>query len=564
MATVMDKQTEIDMIQPRRAVAALSQYTPPLEGRRGKIRLDFNENTVGDVMLTAYPEYDAFIAKLAKHYNLPPDEVLITNGSDEALFVISFTLIEPNEDVAICSRPAFPLIPHYLKLVQGKLTEIPMTDDMQFDLSEIEKALEKNPKLAIFASPDNPTGASISTEVVQRWCQLYPKTMFVIDEAYYEYAPNSAESLLGQFDNLMITRTFSKAWGLAGLRLGVVLGPKRWIEYMKRVRSPYSVNTMALEKATELLPNYAQVLADAKDTMKRKERVIAKVQEMGYRVIPGNGNFFLMAVGVGSNAFCKFSSERGVLVRDRSSMFKLWGFVRVSIGTDAELDKFIACVEEFRQQFVLMFDMDGTLIDTSKSFDETIFKLASEYSDKPVSAEELKTLRGEGGFNDDWDATVELLKRRGVEETYKEIAQKALPIYLELAKQHETWLSDPQILDALKKRYRLAVVTGRCRAEYDSIWGEQFKPYFEAIFCQDDIANAKGKPAPDLLVGALKALKASDGVYVGNSVDDMQAAKATGIARIAVTTTHGRDVLVPAGAEYVCDSLEELGGLLLP
>jgi histidinol-phosphate aminotransferase len=559
----------VSKITPRQAVAAIRPYQPPLEGRRDFIRLDFNENTTGfpwaysedtpGELLTAYPEYDRFLEAIAQAWNVPTDRLLLTNASDEALFVIAFTFIEPGQDTAITAAPTFALIPHYLKLVQSKLIEVPITDDLEYDTPAIEAQLRQGVKLAMFASPDNPVGCLLPLDKVRDWCARFPETLFVMDEAYAEFSGVSALPLVDEFANLLVTRTFSKAWGLAGLRLGAIIGRPELIDYLKRVRSPYSVNAYALHMAIRMLPRYDEIKAEAQVVMQRKARIVETVRNRGYRVVAGHANFFMMAVGFEAKAFCEFFRERGILLRDRSSMHKLEGMVRISTGSEAEMQQFLDVLDAWRQSRALIFDMDGTLVDTSASFDATVAAMVEKYSGQPLQNGELKALRGEGGFNDDWDATVELLRRRGVQKTYDEISIEATALYLSLAPQTETWLVPPETLGELKRRHRLAVATGRFRSEYDPIWKDRFNPLFEQVVCQDDCPAAQKKPQPDLLLAALQKMGATGGVYVGNSVDDMQAAKAAGLRRIAVTTTHDAELLRAAGAEVIIDSLEKLG-----
>lgn len=338
------------MILPRKAVQAMQPYLPPLEGRRDRVRLDFNETTTGfpwayddavpaDVY-TAYPEYGAFLARLAEVWGIPRERILLTNASDEGLFVIAFTFVEPDRDVAVTAAPTFALIPHSLRLVQSRLVEVPITDHFEFDVNAIDRVLTEGARLAMFASPDNPVGCALSVETVARWCRSHPDTLFAIDEAYAEYSGVSVLGLIDRFDNLLVTRTFSKAWGMAGLRLGVVIGQESLIEAMSRVRSPYSVNSYALTVATRLLANPQAVAVEARATMARKARVVAAVRARGLRVVEGRANFFMIDLGERAKDFCAFFRERGVLVRDRSSMFKLAGMVRVSIGSEREMALF--------------------------------------------------------------------------------------------------------------------------------------------------------------------------------------------------------------------------------
>lgn len=558
------------MIPPRKTVQEMKAYVPPLEGRRPFVRLDFNENTVGfpeaydgiePTLLTAYPEYDEFQDKLSRLWGIPRERILLTNGSDEGLFVIAFTFIEPNQDTAVTTTPTFALIPHYLKLVQGRLVEVPYTSRFEYDLDTIETVLKGGVKLAVFASPDNPVGAVLPVDAVRDWCGRYPDTLFVIDEAYAEYSGVTVLPLLDQFDNLLVTRTFSKAWGLAGLRLGVVIGNEKLVEAMQRVRSPYSVNALALQTASRLLDQADAVRAEARSTMARKARIVAAVQERGYRVVEGRGNFFMIGVGWEAPEFCRFFRERGILLRDRSGHPFLRGLVRVSVGTEAEMARFLEVLDEYRRTHVLLFDMDGTLVDTTRSFDATVKTIVEKYSGQPLTDEELNALRAEGGWNDDWDATVELLRRRGVNKTYQEVGREAMSLYLQLAPHTENWLLEPELLARLQRRYRLGVVTGRCRMEFDGVWKDRFEQYFELVVCQDDAPQAGKKPEPDLLHAAAEVLGAQSGIYVGNSVDDMQAARAAGMRRIAVTTTLSAESLSAAGAEIIIEDMNAIGDL---
>src|SRR5262249_14594228 len=145
------------------------------------------------------------------------------------------------------------MIAHYLKLAQAKLVEITATKDLEFDIPAIEAALSEGAKLAIFASPDNPTGAVLPVETMVAWCRHFPDTLFVMDEAYVEFTDETALPFVQELENLVVTRTFSKAWGLAGLRLGVAIAHPQRIREMLCVRSPYSVNALSVKAATEVL-----------------------------------------------------------------------------------------------------------------------------------------------------------------------------------------------------------------------------------------------------------------------------------------------------------------------
>ncbi|MBY0402439.1 MAG: aminotransferase class I/II-fold pyridoxal phosphate-dependent enzyme [Cyanobacteria bacterium] len=579
------------MIRPRKLVETLESYVAPPEGRHAMIRMDFNENTQGFESLyppsprkewfLAYPEYTTFLQKLAGLWQVPENCILLTNGSDEGLSLIASTFIEPlgielknggkdlQDSTAIVSTPTFAMIPHYLKLAGAHLKEIPVvTNSLEFDISAIEVTLAQGAKLAIFASPDNPTGAVLKESQVIDWCKKFPETLFTIDEAYVEFTGGSVLPRILDTPNLMVTRTFSKAWGLAGVRLGAVLAHPQLIEYLYRVRSPYSVNALAIDAASRLLENPQMIMQAAQETMTRKAALIQGVKDRGYQVIPGHGNFFLLKAGIDAQPISDYCYAHGILIRNRSPQrfplnHPLWGMIRVTVGSDEENQRFLACLDGFRNTSGLLFDMDDTLVDTSKSFDVTVKTLVEKYSNQPLAPETLRDLRAEGGFNDDWDATCELLRRRGIEKALPEIEKEGKSLYFQIAPTAETFVMKETLLQQLSKRYRLFVVTGRKRDEYLPLWAEKMDPLFEKVYCRDDRPELKAKPEPDPLLCAMGENGILHGFYVGNSVDDVKACLAAQLTPIGVTSTHSPSTLAQAGAACIFESINDIGKVFL-
>lgn len=348
-------------IQPKKIVQKLGLYQGPQDERKNYIRLDFNENTVGFPQVffdeenqdfTAYPEYTELNVGLAKLYGVSEASFVTTNGSDEALFAIAHTYIEPGVDKALVSKPTFVTICHSLVLAGAELVEINCTSDLEFDCDAIENALAAESfKIAFFASPDNPTGAALPIKCVESWCKKFPETLFVIDEAYSEYAGESALSLIAKYPNLLVTRTFSKAWGLASLRLGVIIGAPELIAPIYKVRLPYTVNGAAAAAVVKLLPFAEDVLSEAKATMARKSELLNALRKRGLQFTPGCANFFLLQVGEQAPRFCAYLRDAGVLVRNRSvgsaGANPLWGMVRISVGTSSENQKLLDAIDSY-------------------------------------------------------------------------------------------------------------------------------------------------------------------------------------------------------------------------
>lgn len=579
-------------VLPKRIVQKLSPYVGPSAGRLACIRLDFGENTCGfpeaypdglpPQKVSAYPEYEELLEGLAALFGVEPGNILLTNGSDEAISLVANTFIEPGQDKAVVSRPCFQMVPHALLLAGAELIEVPVLADLSFDLAGIESALSMRPKLAMFASPENPTGATIDSEVILSWCRRFPDTLFAVDEAYVEFLrleataqPNALlkASVLDEYANLLVLRTFSKAWAMAGLRLGFVVSGAANIEWLQRVRLPFSVNAAAAATALNLLEDKSKVLAGAEASRERKERLERELLALGYNLVTGYSNSFLLSLGINAQSVTDFLRERGLLIRNRSASVAppggnenaspakadpLWGKVRISTGTEPENNRLLELLGEFNSGYGLLFDLDGTLVDTSTSFDATVEEIVFRYSGARLETGELNRLRAEGGYNDDWVAAQELLRRRGVVVDFETLSAEAFELYLSMAQANESAFFDDNLLPKAGLRHPLFIVTGRTRREYEPVWASRLDPYFKRVYCLDDLPEARPKPAPDFLLQARSDYQIRDGIYVGNSVDDMRSARQAGLYAIGVCTNLSAATLRESGADITVQNVNEI------
>ncbi|OGR13596.1 MAG: hypothetical protein A2341_22765 [Deltaproteobacteria bacterium RIFOXYB12_FULL_58_9] len=294
-------------------------------------------------------------------------------------------------------------------------------------------------------------------------------------------------------------------------------------------------------------------VANASICHPRRDGFAKAIVERGFRVAEGTANFLLLFVGPDATRLCDFVGKRGVLVRDRSSVPALRGMIRVTVGTEQENRAFVDCLDAFRQKQALIFDLDGTLVDTTRSFDATVLELVYELTGSPVEPGDLSALRGEGGYNDDWEASQELARRRGVEVQLERVAERGKKLYLTRARNVETQLQSSETLRRLAKRYRLFVLTGRSRDEYQPVWADRLDPLFERVYCHDDLPGLRKKPAPDMLEEILRRHQCLGGFYVGDMVDDVVAAKGAGLMTIAITGTVAREKLEILEPDIIVD-----------
>ncbi len=181
--------------------------------------------------------------------------------------------------------------------------------------------------------------------------------------------------LIEKYNNLLILKTFSKAWAMAGLRLGCVFGQSQLIEYLKIVTPVFSVNNAAIWSALQLLDRKDDVKAYVAEVNARKQRLVDELESRQFEVVNGAGNAVLLSLGILAGKFCDFCREEKVLVRNRSKQVypaaefdPMWGRIRVSIGTDEEQERFLVALDKFQKSYGIIFDLDGTLVDTSARF----------------------------------------------------------------------------------------------------------------------------------------------------------------------------------------------------
>ena len=332
----------------RKAILERRTYEAPAEGREGKLRLDFNENTAGcspavlralgkmsAKQIAMYPEYLRGTARLAHHFGVRPSELLLTNGGDDALRVFFDTFVEPESSVLIC-EPTFPMYRYYAEIAGAKVEALRYGPDMGFPLSGILDALRKKPRVLFIANPNNPTGTLLQIAEIEKVLRAATNTAVVIDEAYAEFSGVTLVPFIAKYANLFIARTFSKAAGLAALRLGAVIAGAESLSYLRRAMPPYPVNLAALVAAQAAVGNDGAIRGYVREIRRTRAWFEKELQHLGVKTFPSAGNFLLANFGPdGPRLFQRLEGE-GILLRERTKELGP-GFVRITIGTLAEM-----------------------------------------------------------------------------------------------------------------------------------------------------------------------------------------------------------------------------------
>ena len=336
----------------REAILKRRTYEAPAEGRRGKIRLDFNENTTGCSAaalkairrLTAkevatYPEYEKSTRELARYFRVKPEELLLTNGGDDALRVFFDTFVEPGTHILIC-EPTFPMYRYYAEIAGARVETLRYGPQMEFPLDAALAALRKKPRVFFLANPNNPTGTLVSHREIEQLLRASANTVVVLDEAYAEFSGAHAIALTRKRPQLFIARTFSKAAGLAALRLGAVIANADSLALARRAMPPYPVNMAALVAAVAATRQRRAIADYVAGTKRRREWFAAELRNNSVRVYPSAANFLLADFGARGPAFFRKLARHNILVRERGKDLGP-GFARITIGTQAELNKFL-------------------------------------------------------------------------------------------------------------------------------------------------------------------------------------------------------------------------------
>ena len=346
------------MLRSREAVETLPAYHPPLAGRTG-LRLDFNENTEGcsprvleglrsldREQLAKYPEREPVEAIVADFLKVEPAELLLTNGVDEAIHLLCQTYLEPG-DGALIVVPTYSMYRIYVMAAGAELVNVPLGDGFQFSTESVIAAITRRTRFIAIANPNNPTGTVVRPAELLLIARSAPEAAVLVDEAYFEFY---GQTMLNQWQrsaNIFVARTFSKAYGLAGLRLGVLAGDREQMRAVRRVSSPYNVNAVALACLPEALADQAYVSRYVEEILETRTRLERALGAHRIPFWPSQANFVLARVGpsrADAASFVDGMRRHGILVRDRSSDCGCEGCVRITCGPREHGDRLLAAL----------------------------------------------------------------------------------------------------------------------------------------------------------------------------------------------------------------------------
>ena len=357
------------MIRPRKAVERLQKYRPPLEGRAGKLRLDFNENTVGCApgvvralrralntdWLSRYPEYEEGRAVLAEYFGVSKDEMLISNGVDDAIKLICDTFVDPGDKLVV-PAPTFPIYQFFQNVAGGRTALVRYDENLHLPVERILDAINSRTRWVALANPNNPTGTMIPKGDLRAILEAAPRTLVLVDEAYFDFSGSTVLPWIRKYPNLAVSRTFSKAFGLAGLRIGFLFANRELLGLLRRAHAVFAVNSLAVACALEAIQHEDYVRRYAKMVQTNRALLCRRLDRIGVTYAPSAANFVFIRVGSKAPEIARRLRQEDILVRDWCYDPHLKGYLRITIGTGAQTRRLI---EEFERTQHLIETRDG-------------------------------------------------------------------------------------------------------------------------------------------------------------------------------------------------------------
>ncbi|CAN5395914.1 histidinol-phosphate transaminase [soil metagenome] len=338
----------------RQNIKKLTPYSSARKEFSGaaQIFLDANENSFGSPLEQNYNRYpdplqSEIKQKIAEINNVKPTEIFIGNGSDEAIDLLFRIFCEPQTDKVIICPPTYGMYKVSAEINDVKIKEVFLTPDFQLNVQDIFEAINERTKLLFICSPNNPTGNSMRRDEILKIAETC-RGIGGVDEAYSHFSrKESLISEINNFPNLVILQTFSKAWGLAGLRVGLAFANKEIIELFNKVKPPYNISEIAQKAILKALKNKPQVDEMIAEIISQRKKLIENLREISFitKIYPTDANFILIKT-VDAEKIYKFLLDETIVVRNRSNVEMCLDCLRITVGTPQENESLLKALEK--------------------------------------------------------------------------------------------------------------------------------------------------------------------------------------------------------------------------
>lgn len=546
-----------NVYQPPTFAAPIELDLSRNEGRPAIRRLVLEPSQLAAVT-SRYPDTRDLSAAVAERHRIAVDRVLVTAGGDDALLRC---FLATAGSAAVATTPSFEMISRYAAQVATPLIEVPWWDG-DFPIDGFLAETAGTPGMAVIVSPNNPTGNVVGQGDLRKVADVYP--LVVLDAAYAEFADEDLTGAALEMGNVVVIRTLSKAFGLAGLRVGYLLGAEEMVSQLAGYGSPFSISALSASLAQNAVGSGIHAAERfAGEIGERRERLHRLLIDLGCVPLPSQGNFVL-ATDVAPQWLVAAAASLGVGLRGFQGRPELDGCVRITVPPDEpgfrRLGDTLAAVLGPQ---ALLFDMDGVLVEVRESFRASIIATAARFG-VTVTEEDVSAAKAAGDASDDWDLTRRLCAAAGTDIPLETVRDEFERLYqgedgVEGLKERESLLVDVTALETWSQLLPLGIVTARPRRDAMAAL-ERFEigRFFATVVARED-APAKPDPAPVRL--ALERLGVDHAWMVGDTIDDLTAARGAGVVPIAVATP-GEDQAPLGAAARVMSSVNEIQEVL--
>ncbi len=550
------------------ATALVDLHLEGNEGLRPPPSLLAGVLAAGTEVLRRYPNAGALETSLATFLQVEAEQVVITAGADEAIDRICRAYLEPGREF-ILPQPTFEMFGHYAKLTGATLVPV-LWPGNDYPLQEVLGKVTTNTAVIAVVSPNNPSGATVPLSVIAELAKAAPQCLILLDLAYVEFANEDPSREALKLGNVVITRTLSKAWGLAGLRVGYAAGPTEVIRNLRSAGGPYSVSGLSIAVAQAALASAQEPVASFVACIQQeRQQLCALLAELGAEPQDSQANFVLARFKNAAWVHAALTGF-GISVRIFGERPGLENKLRITCPGNAEdfarLSRALRCA---LQPQALLFDMDGVLADVSGSYRRAIQETTASFG-ASINNTDIDNIKAKGNANNDWVVTQMLLGEKGIKVDLEQVTQRFEELYQGSDQRdglykNETLLISADVLENLASRYALAVVTGRPRSDtLRFLEDHNIGHCFKVTVCMED---GPLKPKPEPVLAAMQQLGTDLAWMLGDTPDDIMSARQAvalpiGICAPNQSLESASTAMMAVGAACTLKSFSELEPLL--
>lgn len=564
-------------IEPSPFLSGVTAYHSPMAGTPVDLFLNGNEGIgppeallataveLGVDAVRRYPDGVSLEKQIATWLGIFPEQVVVTAGADDALARITRAVLAPGREM-ILPVPTFEMLDRYARLAGGDVLEVPWPEG-PLPVAQMLTAATERTSLIVVVTPNSPGGQIATKGDLTRLSEARPDALLLVDLAYVDFADEDLTRFALGLRNAVITRTFSKAWGLAGLRVGfAAAGDKEIIDWLRAAGQPYSVSSLSLAIASKRLETGREDVARFVSEVRRERgEIIALLRTLGAEAPDSEGNF----------VFARFRDALwvrdaiaglGIALRAFPGKPNLENGMRITVpGNEDGYQRLCHGLASVLLPEALLFDMDDTLADVTESYRQATVATAESFG-ASVTFDDITAAKAGGDANNDWELTWRLITAQGIEVSPESVTERFESFYQGTKetpgyKLKETLLCDRALLERLAGRIPLGVVTGRPLTDArEFLERAGIDHLFQALATMED---GPAKPDPSPVKAALRRLGVTRAWMVGDTPDDIRAARAAGVIPLGVVAPAddpdiAKEALIRSGAGRVLSSLNEL------